>query len=90
MTPMPGALTFPVNLDLLAGGLAVSDAQVVAAMRFAWEHYKIVVEPGAAVGIAAVLSGAIDIKYQTIATVVTGCNIDIAQFCALTENGIQG
>ena len=82
MTPIPGEVTFPINLDLLAGGLVASDKEVREAMAFAYEYYKIVVEPGAAVGIAAVLSGRIDIEGKTIATVVTGGNIDPARFCA--------
>ncbi len=54
-------------------------------MRFAFEHYKIVVEPGAAVGIAAILDGRIDITGKTVATVVTGGNVDPARFCNLIE-----
>jgi threonine dehydratase len=83
MTPIPNDLTFPINLELLAGGLVASDDAVRAAMRFAFEHYKVVVEPGAAVGIAAVLSGGIDIRGKTVATVVTGGNVDSSRFCAL-------
>ena len=90
MTPIPNEVTFPINLDLLAGGLVASDAEVRDAMRFAFEHYKIVVEPGAAVGIAAVLSGRIDIRGQAIATVVTGGNIDPARFCALLNGRSEG
>ncbi len=89
MTPIPNDVTFPINLDLLAGGLMASDDEVCDAMRFAFEHYKIVVEPGAAVGIAAVLNGRIDINGKTVATVVTGGNIDPARFCALL-NGETG
>jgi len=83
MTPVPNEVTFPINLDLLAGGLIASDEEVRAAMRFAFEHYKIVVEPGAAVGIAAVLSGRIDIRHKTVATIVTGGNVDPVRFCTL-------
>ena len=50
MTPIPNAVTFPINLDLPAGGLVASDAEVQDAMRFAFEQYRIVVDPGAAVG----------------------------------------
>lgn len=85
MTPTPGALTFPINLDLLAGGLVASDDEVCAAMLFAFEHFKIVIEPGAAVGLAAILSGHIDITGKTIATVVTGGNIDAARYGALLK-----
>ncbi|MEQ8398615.1 threonine/serine dehydratase [Thalassobaculum sp.] len=85
MTPIPNTVTFPINQALLAGGLTASDADVAAAMRFAFEHYKIVVEPGAAVGIAAVLNGQIDISGRTVATVVTGGNVDLDRFCSLTH-----
>ena len=83
MTPIPNELTFSINKELLAGGLIVSDQHVRAAMRFAFEHYKIVTEPGAVVGLAAVLSGQIDIIGKTIATVITGGNIDASRFCAI-------
>ena len=83
MTPMPNAVTFPINLDLLAGGAIATDEEVRAAMRFAYQYYKIVIEPGAAVGIAAVLNGLIEIRERTVATVVTGGNIDPARFCKL-------
>ncbi len=83
MTPIPNELTFSINKELLAGGLIASDEHVRAAMRFAFEHYKIVTEPGAVVGLAAVLSGQIDITGKTIATVITGGNIDAPRFCAL-------
>lgn len=83
MTPMPNELTFSINKELLAGGLIVSDEHVRAAMRFAFEHFKIVTEPGAVVGLAAVLGGQIDITGKTIATVITGGNIDASRFCAL-------
>ncbi len=76
MTPTPNSLTFPINLDLLSGGLVTSDEEVRAAMLFVFEHFKMVVEPGGAVGIAAVLSKRIDITGKTIATVATGGNID--------------
>ncbi len=84
MTPIPNEVTFPINLDLLAGGVTANDYDVRAAMRFAFEHFKIVAEPGAVIGLAAILNGQVDIKGRTIATVITGGNIDIARFTALT------
>lgn len=86
MTPIPNEVTFPINLDLLAGGVVASDDEVRAAMRFAWDHYALVIEPGAAVGIAAVLAGHIDVTGRTVATVVTGGNIDPARFCGLIND----
>lgn len=86
MTPTPNALTFPINLDLLSGGLVASDDEVRAAMLFVFEHFKMVVEPGGAVGIAAVLSGRIDIKGRTVATVATGGNIDPNRYCSILND----
>ncbi len=85
MTPIPNDVTFPINLDLLAGGLVATDAEVRAAMRFAYDHFKIVAEPGAVVGLAAILSGRIDIKGRTAATIITGGNIEAARFANLLE-----
>ena len=82
MTDTPGALTFPINQQLLAGVLTVSDDEVRCAMAFAFEHYKIVVEPGAAVGLAAVLSQKIDIRDKAIGVITTGGNVDAADFCS--------
>lgn len=83
MTPTPNEQTFEINRRLLAGGLTATDEEVRVAMRFAFQRYKTVVEPGAAVGLAAVLSGAIDIAGKTIATVTTGGNVDPARFSDL-------
>ncbi len=83
MTPIPNNVTFPINLELLVGGVTATDDDVRTAMRFAFEHFKIVTEPGAVVGLAAVLNGQIDIRDRTVATVITGGNIDTARFSAL-------
>jgi hypothetical protein len=72
------------NLALLAGGVTASDADVRDAMRFAFEHFTIVTEPGAVVGLAAVLNGQIAIRNRAVATIITGGNVDLAQFSALT------
>lgn len=85
MTPMPNAMTFPINLDLLAGGVVVTDDEVRTAMRFVYTHFRMVAEPGAVVGLAAILAGRVDIKGRTIATIITGGNIDAARFATLVE-----
>ncbi len=89
MTPAPNEVTFPINLALLAGAMVATDAEVRDAMRFAFRHYKIVIEPGAAVGIAAILNGQVDISGRTIATVATGGNIDPERFCRLVNSDAQ-
>ncbi|MGI9365740.1 MAG: threonine ammonia-lyase [Rhizobiaceae bacterium] len=83
MTPIPNDVTFPINLALLAGGVTASDKDVRAAMRFAFDHFKIVTEPGAVVGLAAILNGQVEITNKIIATVITGGNIDAARFASL-------
>jgi len=81
LAPEPGALTFEINRRLLAGGLAVSDAEVKAAIGYAARTLKLVVEPGGAVALASVLSGRIETSGRTIAVVLSGGNIDDALLC---------
>jgi threonine dehydratase len=79
----PGALTFEINQRLLRGGLRVSDDEVRTAMRFAFEHLKLVVEPGGAVALAAVLSGKHDCRNQAVGVVISGGNVDAADYAAV-------
>lgn len=76
LAPTPGDITFPLGTRVLAGGLAVTDAEAFAAMRFAFTHLKLVVEPGGAVALAAALSGKLDIRGRTVAVVLSGGNVD--------------
>lgn len=80
LAPEPGEITFAINRTTLTGGVAVSDADAGAAMRAAFRHLKIVVEPGGAVALAAVLSGKLDTKGKTVLVVVSGGNVDAAVF----------
>jgi len=80
---MPGELTFAINRELLGGGLTVSDAEVRAAMRFAFRHLKLVVEPGGAVALAAVLAGKIDTTGKTTVVVLSGGNVDSDLFAEI-------
>jgi threonine dehydratase len=80
LAAMPGELTFAINRTHLAGAVAVSDEDVVAAMAFAFLHLKLVVEPGGAVALAALLSGKFDAKGQVVGAVLSGGNVDPAVF----------
>ena len=82
LAPTPGEITFAVNRRLLKGGLVVSDAEVGAAMKTAFLDLKVVVEPGGAVPLAAVLSGKIAIAGRTLVVVTSGGNVDPATFAA--------
>ena len=52
-------------------------------MRFAFAHFKMVVEPGGAVALAAILSGKIDTAGKTTAIVFTGGNVDVDVFASI-------
>jgi threonine dehydratase len=80
MVDRPGALTNEVNRRLLAGALSVTDAEVRSAMRFAFEHLKLVVEPGGAAALAAALSAKAPIAGKTVAVILSGGNVDPATF----------
>ncbi|NQW10579.1 MAG: threonine/serine dehydratase [Alphaproteobacteria bacterium] len=86
LAPTPGEITFPLNKRLLAGGLAVSDDEALAAMATAFEAFKVVLEPGGAVALAAALSGKLPIAGKTIAVVGSGGNVDPAVFRRALES----
>ena len=88
MTDRPGELTFPINRRL-AGILTVTDAEVAEAVRFAFRHLKLVVEPGGAVSLAALLAGKLDVAGQTTAIVLSGGNVDPALFSAIIEDRFE-
>jgi len=82
LAPEPGELTFSINHRTLAGGIAVSDDEARQAMAVAFNDLKLVVEPGGAVSLAAVLSGKFPIKGKTVAIVCSGGNVDTELFIA--------
>lgn len=80
LTPIPGELTWPINSRNLTGVVAVTDAEVAEAMRYAFSVLKLVVEPGGCVALTAALTGKIDLKGQTAAIVCSGGNVDPALY----------
>ena len=80
LTPQPGEMTFAMNKGRLAEGYVVSEAEVRRAVRFAFDTLKLVVEPGGAVGLAAVLSEKVDGKKKNIAIILSGGNVDAGLF----------
>ena len=89
MTDRPGELTFPLNRRLRSI-LTVTDAEVAEAVRFAFRHLKLVVEPGGAVSLAALLTGKISTRDLTTAIVLSGGNVDPALFSAIIEDRFPG
>lgn len=85
MAPMPGELTWPINRRL-AGAVSVSDAEVAEAMRFAFRHLKLVIEPGGAVSLAALLTGKVEAQGRTTAIVLSGGNVDPTLYAQIIED----
>jgi threonine dehydratase len=79
----PGKLPFEIHQMHFGVGLVVSDAEVRRAMRFAFRHLKLVVEPGGAVSLAAVLAGKIPTAGRTTAIVLSGGNVDFEMFSSV-------
>jgi threonine dehydratase len=65
----------------------VTDDEVRSAMRFAFRHLKLVVEPGGSVALAAVLSGKIKTRDRTTVVVLSGGNVDTDMFAAIQSEG---
>jgi threonine dehydratase len=76
LSAMPGELTFPIDKRLLAGALAVSDEEALMAVAFAAQRMKLVLEPGGAVSLAALLTGKLDVQGRTVLLVASGGNIE--------------
>ena len=87
LAQQPGDITFAINGRRLAGALAVSDDEALAAMAFAFRHLKIVLEPGGAVALAAVLAGRIALDGRTAVVVGSGGNVDAEVFAAAISRG---
>ena len=78
-----GDITFPLVLEHVHDILTVTDAQIVAAMRFLWERMKLVVEPTGALAAAALLEGAIDARDRRVGVVLSGGNVDLRAMATL-------
>jgi threonine dehydratase len=83
LAPSPGELTFAINRRLLAGGHAASEEEVRAAVAYAARTLKLVVEPGGAVALAALLSGRVEARDRTVAIVLSGGNVDDGLLCEM-------
>jgi len=87
LAPTPGEMTFVLNSRLLAGAFVVDDAAVYKAMATAFKHLKLVVEPGGAVALAAVLTTAAEWRGKTVCVVCSGGNVDADVFKTALAHG---
>lgn len=76
-TPRVSPITFEILQNRRARALCVSDDEAFAAVRFAWEKHRLIVEPGGAVALAAVIAGKIEPREATV-VVLSGGNIEPA------------
>jgi threonine dehydratase len=83
MARTPGELTFAINRTLIGEGVVASDEEVAAAVAFAFRELKLVVEPGGAVALAALMSGKLDIAGKVAVVVLSGGNVDPELFYRL-------
>jgi threonine dehydratase len=83
MTLRVSELTFGVLKQRRAFGVAVSEAEIVCAMRYAHKMFSLILEPGGSVGLAAMLSGKIKPGKRTL-VILSGGNIEPEQFAAMT------
>ena len=80
LAPTPAELPFAINRERLSHVLVADDAQVLEAIRFAYEELRVVVEPGGAVGLAALLADPGGLRGRTVVVIASGGNVDAAVF----------
>lgn len=83
MSASPGEMTFAINRSRLGPGLVVTEDEVCEAVRFAFEALKIVLEPGGAAALAAVLAGKIETRNKAVGVIASGGNVDPDLFCRI-------
>lgn len=89
LTPEPGKLTWAIGKTLLDGGHVVTDGDVRAAVRFAFRHLKIVLEPGGAAALAVAVRGLpSEMRGSRVGIIATGGNVDAAQFAEIISTGV--
>ncbi len=83
MTQSPGEITFPLVQRYARGVVTVSDAEIVTAMRFAFERLKLVLEPSGAASLAALLFGKVQTRGKHVGVILSGGNVDAHTFANL-------
>ncbi len=76
MATIPGEITWSINSQTVSDFLVVSEDEVAHAISFAFRYLKLVVEPGGAVALAALLNHKLDVAKQSVAIILSGGNID--------------
>jgi threonine dehydratase len=72
-----GERGFSIIREQVDAIVTATEAEILDAMRFIWERFKIIIEPSCAVPIAAILNGQIDVKGRRVGVIITGGNVDL-------------
>ncbi len=83
MTQCPGEITYAIARDHASGVVTVSDSELVAAVRFAFERLKLIVEPSGAAALAALLQRKIPLRGSRVGIIISGGNVDAANYARL-------
>jgi threonine dehydratase len=78
MAPAPGHIPFALAREYVSQVHAIGDGELERAVSYAFQRLKVVVEPGGAAALAAILSGRIETENRALAVVLSGGNVDIA------------
>jgi threonine dehydratase len=76
MARTPGEITFAINRSLVGEGVTASEQEVTRAVAFAFHELKLVVEPGGAVALAALMARRVDVQGRIAVAVLSGGNVD--------------
>ena len=80
LTPAPSELTFGILKQYCGAGIAVSDAEALAAMKAAFDRLRVVIEPGGAAALAAAMFHRSEIAADTVIVTASGGNVDPSVF----------
>ncbi len=75
-----GDRNFAVIMGRVERVIAVSEADIVSAMRFVWERTKLLIEPSSAVAVAPLLNGSLDARGLRVGVILSGGNVDLESF----------
>lgn len=87
LTPALAPMTFALIQQYVSGVLTVNDTHLVSALRFFAERMKMVVEPTGCLGAAAVMQQLIPLAGLRVGVVISGGNVDLAQYGQLLSAG---
>ena len=89
-TPSLGPLTFGIIRRHVSDVVSVPDAALIDAMRFVWERMKLIVEPTGVLGLAALMSGAIEARGSRVGVILSGGNVDLSAALELMRGTASG